>query len=189
MIYNLYQSLLRIFRALRVAIFIILSSTFSSSAGSEQPLADFIGHWQSNGDAFGNPAISTIRWSKELKEKFARIDYAINTIIDEKPVTTFSGVAYYRSLADHTYQAFWADSEGSLHPIKAKLEGKTLTSIWGVEGSKLGRTRYKIMENDAMQVTDWVFRDNEWKQFNQNVYERVNYDSTGTPIQLWEPSK
>jgi len=109
-------------------------------------------------------------WSPALGAQFIRISYEIQSEKTQKPM--FQGAGYYKALEAGKFKAFWADSTGDLHPILATRDGNTLTSIWGVAGEKLGRTEYNLIAPDKMQVTDWIMREHEWQQFNQNTFIR-----------------
>ena len=132
-----------------------------------------LGQWHSEGVAFGQDAISRMTWALALDGRFYRLDYAIEMNPGTDKASTFTGTALYKQQDVNTYKAFWADNSGDLHPITATIDGNVLTSIWGVKGEKLGRTSYDMLSSDQVQITDWIFRDEEWQQFNQAVFNRV----------------
>jgi hypothetical protein len=165
-----------------IRLFIATVLTIFSQLGiahADDPslLSKFQGEWASNGDAFGKPAKSTMVWSSTLNSKFIHLDYKISMGTPDKP-SIFQGVAYYKSNNDGTYTAFWADNTGDLHPITATVDGNALTSIWGVEGAKLGRTRYELLDQDRLSITDWIKIGDDWRQFNMNVFTHVAPDSS-----------
>ena len=151
-------------------IFLTLGTPYGLAVAEENTfLSNFQGEWQSDGDAFGQPAHSVMTWSLDLNDKFYRLNY--NIITGTTPLLT--GVAYYKETGAGQLKAFWADSTGDLHPITATFDGSALVSIWGVEGEKLGRTRYELISPNQIQVTDWIMKDSDWRQFNQNVFSKV----------------
>ncbi|NNC38584.1 MAG: hypothetical protein EX271_01735 [Acidimicrobiales bacterium] len=133
----------------------------------------FLGKWQSTGDAFGQPAVSTMVWTLALEGRFIRLDYSIDPPNKENAKSIFSGVAYYKMGDDGSYTAFWADTSGDLHPLNASFADNTLTTIWGVEGEKLGKTRYALGADGNITVTDWIMRDGEFRQFHHNTFAPV----------------
>lgn len=132
----------------------------------------FIGTWVSEGDAFGAPAHSRMVWSSALEGAFTRLEYRIEMNPEAARPSVFAGAAYYKRDGDGGYRAFWADSNGDLHPIIAVREGGALQANWGVAGAKQGRTRYELIAEDKMRVTDWLLTDEGWREFNQNDYTR-----------------
>ncbi|WP_262694386.1 hypothetical protein [Kordiimonas aquimaris] len=173
---NIWKHITRYGNAVLLTAVLLVTAAFPSTATDDPPLASFMGDWQSNGDAFGRPAVSTIKFAPAFGGKLVHLQYNINIITNGTPTPAFSGVAYYKQLTDDRYQAFWADIEGSIHPIASTLEGQALTSIWGTEETRLGRTRYEILSDGTMRITDWARVDDEWKQFNDNVYKRLHHN-------------
>jgi len=150
----------------------VLVGSLTPALADEKILGDFIGSWQSDDSAFGRVARSTLSWTPTLDGKFVRLQYAIRTKepANEKPF--FSGIAYYKQMDTKFLSAFWADSIGDLHPIRATLTDKTLVAIWGKAGEKQGRTQYQIHDTGQMTVTDWILGDDGWRQFNQINFTR-----------------
>jgi hypothetical protein len=85
----------------------------------------------------------------------------------------FEGAAYYKYEGNDRWSAFWADNSGDLHPVSAVRDGAAIVSHWGVEGAKYGRTRYELMSNGELEVTDWIQTGEGWKQFNKNTFTRI----------------
>lgn len=172
--------------ALTSVFFIAALSAPAAYADDTQPLKAFIGEWQSNGDAFGKPAISTISWQPAFNGKFIRLDYAINSNDSGTPTPVFSGTAYYKHKGDNQFTAFWADSQGSLHPVEAKLTdtplGTAIISHWGSVDTEQGRTRYTLTQDGNLHVTDWVRAEGTWRAFNENTYTRIS-GNTAAPDQ------
>ncbi len=155
-------------------ILTVLGLCFSGPAVGQNNSALIVeqlaGEWVSDGDAFGVPAKTTMRWGRTLGGKFFRLDYQIEMQSDAGEPSVFAGVAYYRHAGNDTYAAYWADTGGELHPIKAERAGKALIAHWGTEGKKQGRTRYQIHPDGTVEVTDWIKTDEGWHQFNQNLF-------------------
>lgn len=159
---------------MRMLLFLLLLlPAWPGSAQNDLTLAPFLGHWQSDGDAFNAPARSTMRWTATMKDKQVRLDYRIEIQPDTEQSSVFEGVAYYRDTGQSSLRAFWADNSGDLHPIVASFDGEALTAHWGVAGAKQGRTRYRLTGEDEIQVTDWVLTDDGWRQFNDNRFVRI----------------
>jgi hypothetical protein len=150
--------------------------TAAMPLSDETGLERFLGAWQSGDNVFGQAADSSMRWAPALEGKFIRLDYVINPAGGEFDKSIFSGVGYYKIGNGPELKAFWADTSGDLHPITATLEGDALVSVWGVEGEKLGKTRYSLNADGTIGVTDWIWRDGEFKQFNQNTFSRAPAD-------------
>lgn len=149
------------------------------AADDETILTAFIGSWQAEGEAFGAPSTSKMQWANsELSGKFLKLDYQINRTTPNGPQGIFSGIAYYQKPsspvpANHEIRAFWADTNGSLHPVLATIDGQALIAEWGTPDTEQGRTRYQMTERDTIQVTDWVKTPDGWRQFNHAVFHRT----------------
>lgn len=157
------------------AIALVASAAADSDAPGAVVMLDRLeGAWVSDGDAFGAPARSDMIWDLALDGQFARVDYRIVMRPGGDVIRTFSGVGYYDRIKG--VAGFWADSSGDLHPIRAVAEENALVAHWGAEGGKQGRTRYEILSSGEVEVTDWVLREGEWRQFNKNIFARAPRD-------------
>ena len=131
------------------------------------------GKWLANGSAFGMPAVVTMQWQKELDGKFMQLFYQMVMTTKEGSQQIFKGTAYYKVTGVDSFSATWFDSGGEMHPVTATATGAELISIWGVQGSKLGKTTYKFIDTDTVEVTDFVQnKEGVWKQFNKNILKR-----------------
>lgn len=130
----------------------------------------FEGTWTADGEAFRQPAESTMRWSRAVQGKWWRVEYRIDFKSEATP--DFEGVAYYKSLELHRHVATWVDSTGDLHPIEATDDGTALVSLWGVPGQKYGKSEYRLTAQGA-EVTDWIQRDGAWREFNRTRFVRA----------------
>ncbi|MBX3242535.1 MAG: hypothetical protein KIT80_05295 [Chitinophagaceae bacterium] len=130
----------------------------------------FVGNWHANGAAFGMPANITMNWTPVLETRFYRLQYKIITIGKDSTQMIFEGIAYYKPLGENRFAATWFDTQGSIHPIIASNDTTTLTSLWGTPETQQGKTTYKIINTQEIEVTDFIMKkDGAWNKFNQNT--------------------
>jgi hypothetical protein len=60
-----------------------------------------------------------------------------------------------------------------MHDLRGSVSDTELIVFWGEATDQLGRSRYELTEDGAIQVTDWILTDEGWQQFNDNRFERV----------------
>lgn len=135
-------------------------------------LDKFSGEWSADGKAFGMPAKVSMKWEPALEGKFMKLSYDMEMKTKEGATQVFHGVAFYKPLEDGTFKATWVDSSGDMHPIVATVERQTLTSVWGTPETKLGRTRYTLLDENRVEIVDEINRKGEWKEFNRNTVVR-----------------
>lgn len=164
---------LRFLVALAALFQFTIAGVAVASENDDATLADFTGDWESKGITFGRPAHSILRWHPALNDKFMRVEYEIKSADKPEAQLIFKGLGYYQMSGGGFHSAFWADSSGDLHPINAKIKGRTLVSTWGVAGGKLGRTHYQLNTAGQIEVTDWLLHEDGWKQFNHNIFSRA----------------
>ncbi len=135
------------------------------------------GRWFSEGKSFGNPAEIEMVWSWTLQGKFFQINYKIAARVKNED-QYFYGTAYYKVDSASHYSATWFDSGGEMHPITATDDGQTLTSIWGIPGKKLGKTTYSFLDENTVEITDYIFSNKQqtWKEFSRNTFRRGTDD-------------
>ena len=154
-----------------ILLLFAIGQSIAQASDSTTIFQQLNGLWQSDGQAFGQTARSTMKWQSTLDGRYFRVNYNISFGPADAPSGSFTGVGYYRLDSEsETVSGFWADNTGDLHPIDAAVGDGRLLSTWGIEGSKLGRTAYKILEDGKVQVTDWIWRDGDFRQFNQNAF-------------------
>lgn len=150
-----------------------------AAADNDTIFSALLGSWQAEGNRFGAPSTSDMRWiDAELGGKFLRLEYQINRTTPDGPKSIFSGIAYYQKpasplTASDKINAFWADTNGNLHPISAMVEDNALSSNWGTPDTEQGRTRYQLTVRGTVEVTDWVKTPDGWRQFNHTVFTRA----------------
>lgn len=135
-------------------------------------LPDFLGEWQSDGDAFGQPAQSRMTWSSVMEGCFHQLDYVIETNPGTEEAWTFRGRGTHY-IVEGDVEGHWIDNNGDLHDLRGSATDTELLVYWGEATDQLGRSRYALTEDGAIQVTDWILNDTGWQQFNDNRFERI----------------
>ncbi|MCG8604683.1 nuclear transport factor 2 family protein [bacterium] len=59
---------------------------------------------------------------------------------------------------------------GRVLPLKAEVENGTLVTHWGSYETEHGRTHYRPISDDRVEVVDFVFKNNAWSPFGQADY-------------------
>lgn len=136
---------------------------------SDAILRKLEGNWSASGKAFNLPAEISMSWKKSLGDKFYHLSYRMDMKAPDGSIQTFEGTAYYKVMTDSVLVATWFDSGGEMHPIKATVDGESLTAIWGTPETKLGKTIYQFVDHNTIEITDFIQnKKGEWKQFNKN---------------------
>lgn len=156
-----------------VSTMLLSLALFAPGLLAADPLHDLQGAWTSESPAFGLPATTKMRWAPVLDGRFMRLEHRIEMQAEDGSTRRFEGVAHYRDNGEDGPHAYWADSSGDLHPIRVKREEGALVAHWGVAGAKQGRTRYELLDDDRVRVTDWLLTAEGWRQFNQAEFKRI----------------
>lgn len=135
-------------------------------------LSHFEGEWRSDGNAFGQPAQSTMQWGPVMDGCFWQLSYVIETNPDTDSANTFNGRGIHRHM-EGSVSGQWIDNWGAMHDLRGSVSDTELIVFWGEATDQLGRSRYELTEDGAIQVTDWILTDEGWQQFNDNRFERV----------------
>lgn len=153
-----------------LALFLLI---FVFQAGAQtpnvEPLKRFTGHWQGQGKFFGMDATVQSKWEWILAEKFLRLAVSYEMKTPDGKTQTFEGHAYYQAKGAGQYEGRWFDSQGNAYPVKATLEGNTLTSLWGEPGKSEGKSVYRINEAEkTLEIVDSTQqKDGSWKEFSR----------------------
>jgi hypothetical protein len=151
----------------------VFTTHLAQSQTSTAFLQKLEGTWSSSGKAFNMPAEISMSWKKSLGDRFHHLSYRMDMKAPDGSVQTFEGIAYYKATTGTELAATWFDSGGEMHPIKATVEGESLTAFWGTPETQLGKTIYRFIDSHTVEITDFVQNKiGEWKQFNKNEVKR-----------------
>ena len=85
----------------------------------------------------------------------------------------FEDHAYYQPQGMDKYAAHWFDSRGVPFPIKAYVEGNTLTSLWGSPDKEEGKSTYQLIDDGTLRVVDSVKqKDGTFSEFSSATLKR-----------------
>ena len=134
-----------------------------------------LGAWSAKGRAFGMPADVTMKWEPDLQGNFLLLSYRMDMRDTTGKVQVFEGKAFYKASKEAgKFTATWFDSGGEAHPIEAVYDGTALTANWGTPTTKMGKTIYRFVDDNTIEITDFIQAKNgEWKQFNRNTVRRM----------------
>lgn len=148
-------------------------STASPPAGTS--LDWLLGSWSGRGAIHGRPSEAKLELRPVLGGKFLELSYRLSA--EGPPNFSFEGRAFYRPVAgdDGGWQADWFDSRGMAWPIAAKSEGSVLTADWGSAETERGRTVYRLLADNRLEVVDTVRQaDGRWREFARHLYQKVD---------------
>ena len=162
-------------RALALGAAILL--TFSSALPAQdtapsQPLEQWLGEWQGTGTTSGAPARLTLKWERALGGRFVRLTL-LNEIGSEPTRQRFEGLAMYWPGAAGRMNGRWFDSQGVMHVLVGALQSDALIAEWGDGTTPRGRSTYRLLSADAMEVIDEIRgKDGSWREFGRFRLER-----------------
>ena len=149
---------------------LILIGASANALEIESP-HDLLGRWTSQCDAWGSPATCTLDWRQGLHANHITVAYQIRHL--ETGAMIFEGRGVYDLSDVERPSGYWSDSGGAIHPLAARWRDDALTTHWGVAGGVMGRTRYVLEPDDALQVTDWRLHEDGWTPFMSVRYNRM----------------
>lgn len=157
-----------------VALAAALASAVAPSSLAAQtaaPVFDRLaGEWQGEGTLMGRRAAFTMAWT--LHGALATLAFS-NAFPDSTGALTpvLDAVAAYRTAAE-TPKAVWLDSRGVRIEIDWRAtDDSTLVADWAASNES-GRTTYRVIGPDAVEVTDEVRTDEGWRTFATARYRR-----------------
>ena len=159
------------FLLLLALLFVFPSQPARSQA--EPFLNRFEGTWQGEGKTMGMTAHLQLKWEWVLGSKFLRLSLNNTMRAGNGQTRVFEGHAYYRPTGQSKYEGKWFDSRGEAFPITALAEGDALVSSWGTPEQEQGKSIYRLIESNKMEVVDQVRqKDGTWKEFGRFVVTR-----------------
>ncbi len=136
----------------------------------EGVLATLEGSWEGEGELLGRSATFAMTWERALNGRFLRLDFS-NAFADTDPVKPVLESHAYYLLGGPTLSGQWMDSRGVILSLRAEVVGPALVTDW--TGEESGRTEYRVIDDDALEVIDYVLSDGEYHLFARARYRRV----------------
>jgi hypothetical protein len=161
-------------RIVALSLLLVLVLPIHAPAQTDKFLNTLKGEWEGEGKAFGGTAHMRLKWEWVLDNKFLRLTLRNEINVPDQPRQIFEGQAYYRSAGVDKYQAHWFDSRGTTFPIRAVLEGNTLTAWWGSPETEEGKSTYQLIDEKTMEVVDSVKqKDGTFREFARVKLKRL----------------
>src|SRR6185369_2034496 len=151
------------------ALLLLLIAPLTSPAPRDDPFfSRLLGTWIGKGTAFGSPARVQARWESVLEDKYTRLNLNYVYRDSNGAETSFSGHGYYQNKGNGLYEGYWFDTQNNQYPIKATLDGDSLTALWGIPDKIEGRSIYRIVDGGkSLEVVDALKqKDGTWKEFS-----------------------
>lgn len=153
---------------------VLIFLAFQNSLAAVDTLKPFIGTWQGEGKVMGLESKITMTWEEIWGGKFTKLIFRNEMKTKNGESQLFEGNAYYKNIDLNKYQGNWFDSGGESHPINATYIDNSLDSLWGTNETKLGRTIYRLIEKDKMEIIDSIkTKDGTWREFGRSVLTKM----------------
>ena len=135
---------------------------------------DFFGTWRGEGVVGGWPAKTEMTWSPVIDGHFVRVSWTSDMTSKSGEQVRFESEGTYRPVADDdgNHKGAWYDSQGMMYPLNGRVKGDSLTTIWGQEGDRQGRTTYRMIDRNTMRVRDEIRRAAEWLPYGLTTLVR-----------------
>lgn len=160
-------------RTVLIALSLLLLVPGIAYAQTESVFKRLGGSWTGEGKAMGMPATLQMSWDWVLGEKFLRLSLKNEMRGENGQVRVFEGHAYYQP-SEGKCEGKWFDSRGVSFPIECSVEGQSLTAIWGSTATEQGKSVYRLLGGEKLEVVDFVKQpDGSWKEFGRFVVNRV----------------
>jgi hypothetical protein len=165
-------------KARMLILSLLLLNCWSTAASQTQPdsfLARLQGSWAGEGKSFGLDARLRMEWEWVLDQRFLRLNLVNEMQSKQGTIQRFSGHAYYQPKGAGQYAATWFDSRGVTFPVSAQLEGESLIASWGSATTEQGRSVYRLVAPNRIEVIDSVKqKDGTWREFARFLATKVD---------------
>lgn len=140
----------------------LVDTLFRTNITTNNFLVKLMGHWQNIQEQ------TSLHCEPELNFKYMKLNYKRPIKAADNKITTFEGTAIYKAENTTTLIGSWYDTNGDLLNIEASIEANTLTALWGNATSMQGKTVYQLLNDNTLEVTDYLKnKTGNWQQFNK----------------------
>ncbi len=113
-----------------------------------------------------------MQWEWVLENKFIRLTFQNKILRSDGDELILKAQGFYQPKGGEQYKGTWFDSRGMVLPLHASVKDSGLVTLWGTPETEQGRTIYRLVDKDKIELKDFVLKDNDWKQFGYAVYQR-----------------
>jgi hypothetical protein len=106
-------------------------------------------------------------WTQVLDDKFLKLAFMNQFINNSGEERTMTAIGFFNLKAG---QGSWFDSRGTMLPLVLKFENDELIVNWGDEDTEKGKTIYKIIDEDKIEVEDYFLKDGKYNLFGTENY-------------------
>jgi len=133
-----------------------------------------LGDWRGTGVVNGQPSTIAMTWDRAVGEAFVRLRFRNEMAAGGgRPAAVFEGHGYYHVARADGGPGTWFDSRGYMLPVRVTLDAQVFTSDWGGPTTEQGRTTYRLVEMDVLEVTDFVrVDDGSYREFGRSRLTR-----------------
>ncbi len=156
---------------------LIFSAVFAAPhASAQHPLEYLHGTWQGSGTTSGMASSVRFTWGPSLGGRYTTLQIHNRMAGENDQEYLFEGIGYYQQAAEpdeRTLTGVWVDSQGDVLTLRATLNDRTLIAHWGTEGTKQGRSEYRLLPDGTLEAIDSVRNDSgEWQEFGRAIQTR-----------------
>ncbi len=135
-------------------------------------LERWIGSWHGAGSNSGVSADLTLSFERALGGRFVRLSL-LNQIGPPQTRQSFEGLALYWPAAEGQWRGSWFDSQGTVYALDVQIFDTTLVAIWRDNEKPRGRSSYRLVQPDELEVIDSVRApDGSWREFARYQLKR-----------------
>jgi len=114
-----------------------------------------------------------MRWEWVLNQQFVRLTFRNEMQNPDGVKRTLDAQAFYRLTEEGRVEGTWFDSRGMVLPLRGSADSTALTILWGTPETEEGRTEYRLLSENELEVRDFVLKDDRWRRFGEALYTRV----------------
>lgn len=164
-------------RSTRVAVLLAILQVPLSAQEVGQSDTSFvdrlIGAWHGEGKLFGADAVFSMTWERVLGGQFIRLTFENKLQRPNEAARVLQAQAFYKSAGVDRLEGTWFDSRGMVLPLEGSVAPASLTTLWGTPATEQGRTVYRVVDEERVEVEDYVLKEGQWHEFGRATYRRV----------------
>lgn len=163
---------------MRITIGILILGALAIGSSAQPLPGGLAGAWKGEGTTFGSASSSEMKWEPMLDAKFATMTWRNEWKTRDGKTQVFEGRGVYKAHDTGTGNGWWFDSRGMALSVTTKFDGSVLSSQWGSPETESGRTTYRLIDSDKVEVVDEVrTKDGSWREFGRSVLKRTGGSS------------
>jgi len=150
----------------------ITDSNYLTPTTADLFLVKLMGQWNAKGKVLNVPAEISLRAEPDLQFQYLKFIYHVDMHPNDSTIKVFERTSVYRPAEKDHYKGTWYDTDGGIAIVTPSIQNNSLTAEWGIGTTSSGKTIYRFVDDNTLEITELIKQNGTWKEVDKNILQR-----------------